>query len=136
MTLSISTTTPTPHKPRKTYINTVWAVRTYDVWGNARDGYEVNDAFSDGEVTIRCEVKTYNVGTEHQFDSAHPSDSQIRRALDLRRFAIDTDGDDLTIYVNRSRDGYPCGELQCVSHESLSPNSSNPSKKLKRSKNK
>lgn len=29
--------------------------------------------------------------------------------------------DDITIYVNRERDGYPIGELQCVSHSALSP---------------
>ncbi len=34
---------------------------------------------------------------------------------------IDTDGDDLTIYVERERDGYPIGEMRCISHASLSP---------------
>lgn len=26
-------------------IKTTWELRTYDVWGNAKDGYEVNDSF-------------------------------------------------------------------------------------------
>lgn len=103
------------------YIETTWELRTYDVWGNATDGYEVNDTFKAGEVTIRCKVEVCNAGTPQEFLSASPSDSQIRRALGLRRFKLETDGDDLHIYVNRARDSYPLGELYCTSHESLSP---------------
>ena len=103
------------------FVETTWELRTYDVWGNAKDGFEVNDTRSAGEVSIRCRVEVNNAGTPQEFLSAFPSDSQIRRALSLRRFKIETDGDDLTIYVNRARDGYPCGEMYCTSHESLSP---------------
>lgn len=103
------------------FINTTWEIAHYDVWGNARDGYDVNDVYRAGEVHIRLRVETYNAGTPQEFLSASPTDSQIRRALSLRRFKIETDGDDLVIYVNRARDGYPCGELRCVSHASLWP---------------
>ena len=103
------------------FVETTWELRSYDVWGNARDGYEVNDSFRDGEVTIRLKVEVNNAGMPGEFLSATPSDSQIRRAMGLRRFRLDTDGDDTTIYVNRQRDGYPCGEMHCISHESLSP---------------
>ena len=103
------------------FVETTWELRTYDVWGNAKDGFEVNDTRSAGEVSIRCRVEVNNAGTPQEFLSAFPSDSQIRRALSLRRFKIETDGDDLTIYVNRAKDGYPCGEMHCTSHESLSP---------------
>lgn len=109
----------TKGKPK--YIETTWELRTYDVWGNPKDGYEVNDSYRAGEVTIRCKVEVNNAGTPQEFLSAYPSDSQIRRALSLRRFKLDLDGDDLNIYVNRAKDGYPCGELYCTSHESLSP---------------
>jgi hypothetical protein len=34
---------------------------------------------------------------------------------------IDVDGDDIHVTVERSRDGFPIGELRCVSHSSLSP---------------
>ena len=103
------------------YVDTTWKLRTYDVWGNAADGFEVNDTFRAGEVSIRCKVVVNNAGTPQEFLSASPSDSQIRKALGLRRFKIETDGDDLNIYVNRARDGYPCGEMYCTSHDSLSP---------------
>jgi len=71
---------PAPH-PK--YIDTTWELRSYDVWGNARDGYEVNNTFRAGEVTIRCKVQVNNAGTPQEFMSAYPSDSQIRKALGL-----------------------------------------------------
>ena len=103
------------------FVETTWELRTYDVWGNAKDGFEVNDTRSAGEVSIRCRVEVNNAGTPQEFLSAYPSDSQIRRALYLRRFKLELDGDDLTIYANRAKDGYPLGEMHCTSHESLSP---------------
>lgn len=105
----------------KRYIDTTWEVRDYDVWGNAREGYEVNNTFSRGQAELHIPVEVCNPDTPQQFESAFPTSTQIRKALGLRRFAIELDGDDLTIYVNRARDGYPCGELHCVSHSSLSP---------------
>jgi hypothetical protein len=101
-------------------VNTIWELSTYDVWGNRKDGYEVNDVRRHGEVSIRCEIKTYNQGTPQQFDSASPSDWQLRQVFGVG-CRIETDGDDLSIYVNRSKDGYPIGELRCTSHDSLSP---------------
>jgi len=123
MTLSSSNTgtVNTVSKPRHQYINTTWNIRSYDVWGNAKDGYDVNDVWNDGDVEIRLLVQTHNVGTPQEFQSAYPSDSQIRRAMGLRRFKLETEGDDMTIYVNRERDSYPIGEMMCISHKSLSP---------------
>ena len=118
MTLNQPVRTTHTH-PR--YIDTTWELLSYDVWGNSRDGYEVNDSYRAGEVTIRCKVEVNNAGTPQEFISAYPSDTQIRRALGLRRFAIETDGDDLNVYVNRAKDSYPCGEMHCTSHDSLSP---------------
>ena len=51
-------------------VQTVWELRTYDVWGNAKDGYDVNDCFRAGTETIRLVVQTHNVGTPHEFQSA------------------------------------------------------------------
>jgi hypothetical protein len=103
-------------------IRTEWQYATYDVWGNACDGYEVNDVYRRSEpIVLMLKVDTFNQSTPQEFDSATPTDRQIRRVFGLGRIQIDTDGDDLTIYVNRRRDGYPIGELTCISHESLSP---------------
>ncbi len=101
-----------------TFVETTWELRT---WGNAKDGFEVNDTRSAGEVSIRCRVEVNNAGTAQEFLSAYPSDSQIRKALNLGRFKIETEGDDVNISVNRARDGYPLGEMFCTSHDSLSP---------------
>lgn len=103
-------------------IRTEWQYATYDVWGNASDGYEVNDVYRRSEpVVLMLDVVTYNPNTPQAFDAATPTDRQIRRVLGLGKVQIDTDGDDMTIYVNRSRDWYPLGEMTCTSHESLSP---------------
>jgi hypothetical protein len=106
---------------KKEYVNTTWELRTYDVWGNSRDGFEVNDTYRIGQIELRIPVEHNNVGTAQAFDSAYPSDSQIRKAFGLRRFKLELDGDDLSIYINRAKDGYPLGEMYCTSHESLSP---------------
>ncbi len=152
-------------------IPTTWELRTYDVWGNARDGYDVNDVYSAGSIELRIPQTRHNIGVSwhvcrnpqckenyrrvyhsvlpalrvpansqngapemphcpdcghlvmlesQEFISAYPTDRQIKRAFGTS-CRIETDGDDIHITVNRSRDGYPIGEMLCVSHESLSP---------------
>lgn len=105
----------------KRTITTTWEIATYDVWGNARDGYDVNDVYRQGTVTLVLAVETANEGTGYVFEYASPTDRQLRRVFGLGKVQIDTDGDDLIIYVNRERDSYPIGELRCTSHKSLSP---------------
>ena len=104
-------------------IETVWETWSYDVWGNAKDGYEVNNRFNlSREWPLTLTVEKFNEGTPQEFESAYPSDKQIREALDIKpRIRLDLDGDDLTIYVNHASTGYPLGEMHCVSHKSLSP---------------
>ena len=104
-------------------IETTWELWSYDVWGNAVDGYEVNDrSCFDREYPLTLKVETNNPGNPQEFLSAYPSDKQIREALGCASaYRIELEGDDMTIYVNRSRDGYPLGELHCTSHKSLSP---------------
>ena len=101
-------------------IRTTWELSTYDVWGNSRDGYEVNDRYGHGEVEVFAPQTVYNVGMAGEFVGASLTDRQIKRLFGVN-CRISTDGDDLTIYVERERDGYPIGELQCTSHASLSP---------------
>lgn len=105
-------------------IKTTWEMCTYDVWGNARDGYDVNDSFSAGEIELRIPQTQHNLKdgqpTPQTFISAYPSDRQIKRAFGVN-CRIDTNGDDMRIDVTRQRDGYPIGEMVCTSHTSLSP---------------
>ncbi len=102
------------------YIKTTWEVRTYDVWGNAKDGYEVNDTFRQGTVELNVPQTKYNIGSPGEFIGAFPSDRQIKQTFGVN-CQVSTDGDDLTVYVTRRRDDYPIGELLCISHASLSP---------------
>ena len=101
-------------------IKTRWELRTYDVWGNAKDGYEVNDVYPAGIIELRIPATRFNVGTPQEFTAATPTDRQIKGAFGTR-CRIDTDGDDLHVAVERLRDAYPIGEMHCVSHDSLSP---------------
>jgi hypothetical protein len=100
---------------------TTWELRTYEVWGNATEGYEVNDTRWAGTVELRIPQTRYNVGTPQEFISAYPSDRQIKQLAFGVRCQIALDGDDLYIGVSRRRDGYPIGEMHCTSHASLSP---------------
>jgi hypothetical protein len=102
-------------------INSVWETATYDVWGNAKDGWEVNNTFRGGEIELRIPQTRFNAGMKGEFLGASPTDKQIRQVFNLGTTQIETDGDDIHITVNRKRDGYPLGEMRCISHDSLSP---------------
>ena len=99
---------------------TVWTLRTYDVWGNAKDGYEVNNCYDAGTIELRIPQTRFNAGTPQEFIGAFPTDRQIKRAFGVS-CRIETSGDDTMVYVDRIRDSYPIGEMHCQSHESLSP---------------
>ena len=101
--------------------STTWTLYSYDVWGNAKDGYEVNGSSCfDREFHLDMPIETANAGTAAEFKYVYPLDKDIRAALGIR-CQFDMEGDDLTVYVNRRRDSYPIGEMHCTSHESLSP---------------
>ncbi len=102
-------------------ILTTWQLRRYDVWGNAKDGYEVNDMYTTGSVELRLTVNRYNAGTPQEFETATPSNDQIRKAFGLGKIRLDIDGDDMQIEVSREHDGCPLGSMLCTSHISLSP---------------
>jgi len=101
-------------------IKTTWRMWTYDVWGNAKDGYDVNDRYSHGLIELRLKVIRNNVGTPLEFVSAYPTEYQLKKIFGVR-CELDIDGDDREIRVDRASDSYPIGELNCESHESLSP---------------
>lgn len=102
-------------------VRTTWETRTYDVWGNAKEGYDVNNTFRGPTVTLDLKPTTHNTGTAQEFTSAYPSEAQIRKVFGLSNIRLNLDGDNLEVRVDRARDGYPIGEMHCTSHESLSP---------------
>ena len=96
----------------------LWAVWTYDVWGNATDGYEVNDRYCVASTHPIDEHETiYNPGTTHEFSCWSPTFEDILDALgfvNVSPFQIVTDGDDDVIYVESSFGNRPLGELHRV----------------------
>jgi hypothetical protein len=100
---------------RKAY--EIW---TYDVWGNAEDGYEVNDRYNqERQAVMEIPPRTYNQGTESQFTCFTPSDKQILAFLKeygiLKETCtlddIEIDGTDKSFYARESKDGYPLCEV-------------------------
>ena len=75
-----------------------YEIISYDVWGNAREGFEVNQAFRTGRRV------TVNEGD---------SDYAINRRLGVR--GVEWDGDpEYTLYGTVKRNGRPALELQAV----------------------
>ena len=68
---------------------------SYDVWGNARDGFEVNQAFTTG---IYIDV------------SDDTSDRAINRRLGFN--GLSWDGDEQCLYATVKRNGMPACELR------------------------
>ena len=96
---------------------------TYDVLDEG-DGYEVNDAHSQGMIEIPGVVTLFNatdlpkensssIKNEMMFLSYSLSDRAIKQELGIKG-KIEIDGDDITYYISRERDGYPLGELRIV----------------------
>jgi hypothetical protein len=91
------------------YLIRVYSKYTYDVWGNAKEGYEVNDRRAAGEMRIRCKKEVLNKGTPHEFIKYDPTDLQL--ALASNEKGVEWDGEsDYTLYGNRKRDGKPICE--------------------------
>lgn len=106
---------------------TVWEVRTYDVWGNDTDGWEVNDTYVvDSHLVLDLPVHNTPLGApwdpeKGEYRRCEISERHIREALNLHGEHLHIDGDDTHVTVSRRRDYYPLGELYCISHGSLSP---------------
>src|SRR5678815_2845918 len=82
---------------------------TYDVWGNARDGFDVNDRYSHGLVEIRCKREVFNAGTPHEFETFEPTDRQLSRASGF--YGVSWDGSDGAFYAEANKNGRPVGKL-------------------------
>ena len=81
---------------------TLWSL---DVWGNEKDGYEVNDRC--------CMSRDFRIDCKE----AQPTDEEVCRALVSGgylkpRFRMDIGGDDLVIEVNHKASGRPLFTLE------------------------
>jgi hypothetical protein len=102
-------------------ISTIWQIVNYDVWGNEKEGYEVNQAFRSGNVEIPVKIECYNAGNQQEFFNGSPNDTQIRKALGItpRVRIYDPYCNERVIYANHVSTNYPLGELRLVSHDTL-----------------
>ena len=80
----------------------IFDVRRYDTWGNARDGWEVNDSYRSGTIEIK----------------ESDTDYQIMRKLECRRCSLIW-SDDTQDEIVATRNGKPLGNI------SLAPTDSN-----------
>jgi hypothetical protein len=87
----------------------LYTLRVYDVWGNAQDGFTVNDSYVIGEVKIKCRVRVYNAGTDREFVDYVPSERQLALAVGEKDLVWSGEPDE-TLYADSS-DGKPVCEL-------------------------
>lgn len=80
-----------------------WEVRSYDVWGNAEDGWEVNDSFRVGTVSFADNASDETIISVLKNAGILSEKASVKN--------IDIDGDDDFITLNDSRDGMPLLEL-------------------------
>lgn len=94
-----------PVEPRVHGAQQIWKIVSLDVWGNRKDGYEINGARYTGSV---IELPS------------EPSDAQVRLALvragcikeSSRLSSLEFEGDDVLIQVYRKSDGYPIAQIR------------------------
>lgn len=82
---------------------------TYDVWGNSREGFDVNDRYKQGIVSIACRRAVFNAGTAQEFETFEPTDRQLSRAVGGR--GLIWDGQEGAFYAENARSGRPVCEL-------------------------
>lgn len=86
---------------------------TYDVWGNAEDGYCVNDRCKRDVFAIPVTREVHNKGTEHEFVTEDPTDRQLSKAVGCSVKNTRWDGEsDYTLYAEDERTGEPLCELE------------------------
>ena len=82
------------------------SIVSYDVWGNAKDGYEVNDS--------------YYVVRDVEFDGDWDNDRDLVKFLKEQDYLakhvkvsnLEVDGDEFCAYINRKKDSYPICEIR------------------------
>jgi hypothetical protein len=97
--------------------------RTYDVWGNDKDGWDVNNTFSQGEIELKATLSLHNIPILPLVDGSKPqilpifsiSDGEIKRVLDIKG-GFTTDGDDILITINRKSDDKPLAEIRVLGY--------------------
>lgn len=77
-----------------------------DVWGNAKDGFEVNDRHCVGSIVIPVNSENKDI------IKALKANNLLRKGCHVRSFCID--GDDHSMTINATRDGEPIYDLEAA----------------------
>ena len=81
---------------------------SYDVWGNAKEGFDVNDAHYTG-----LTVELPNDATDRQIVKALKVCGYLKKTLKTKSVHIHGD-DEFAIYFDDARNGKPEGELRPI----------------------
>lgn len=118
------------------YRKAKYEVITLDVWGNAKDGFSVNDAFRPGvEIEVTAVEYAFNENTPREFLQFSVSTEHLILALkregyikrNIRHTSIGIDGDqDYNLYVEDARNSCPELQLECKTPELFNPIYVNP----------
>lgn len=76
-----------------------WEVRSLDVWGNAKDGFEVHDSRKIQTIVLSEDF------TDKELLDALKDGACLRSHVRLSQLAID--GDDATINIDEAKNGRP-----------------------------
>lgn len=106
---------------KHTFVFDVWGL---DVWGNAKDGFEVNDRSRSGKLEVVAKQIAYNVGTPHEFKSWDISDEAFVKALKAQGYlkkgihtkSVEIDSpsgfEESGVYINEARTSEPLWQLE------------------------
>jgi hypothetical protein len=88
----------------KMAIRKVYTVWSFNVWGNAKDGYEVNDRSNEGSIELpeNC--------TDNQIIKALKDSGYLKKGKHTSSF--DIGGDDMVITIDWAKDSYPLFSLE------------------------
>ena len=81
-----------------------WTIWTLDVWGNARDGYNVNDRCKSGKIELPDDAD------DRAVVKALKADGWIKAGIHFS--SIEIDGDDYGMHVSQARDNRPIYQLE------------------------
>lgn len=85
----------------------VWS---YDVWGNAKDGFDVNDRFKQNEIEVTIKPTIYK-NNNGDYVEYYPTDLQLNRILGIRGGKWEGDPE-YTLYCTDKRNCKPICELE------------------------
>jgi hypothetical protein len=98
--------------------STKWNVFVYEVW-EGKDGFHINETYKKGTVLLDLKPigSGFKGGVKRTFYSLN--ERQIRDVLALPNVRLSISWNGTSVYVEQAINGFPLGELHCVSHANI-----------------